>query len=526
MFCLCLSLVALCLSQPIVKTNYGPIQGLDMSDPVRNLKYRRFQGVPFATPPLGLLRWKNPTPPGSWGPEPLNCTFFDIGCAQRAHSLDVPKNKSEDCLYLEIFAPPENKFESSASVLIWMYGGDWHEGGESFKIYNGAYLASELNTVVVALNYRLEALGFLFPPSQSWGDPNVGLEDQRMAFKWVFENAKAFGANSSKIAIAGQSAGGESVLIHVSNPENPAAKYFSRAIVESGPISMNFKMIPEAKTLSQSYAIALNCSDFTQECASSKTTEEVLKASQVINIPFSWSDLIQQWAPVVTNSTSFKMQPIEAFEKGLITPYPIISGSNQDDSKLFAYALTDKKMPSVEYVALVYGVFNKNISRVPEILDLYPPSIFGDNRPVLTELLTDYIFYCSARYSLMKASKLVPTFSYVFSRVYPFCFWPKNQQYCCNASCHGDEIPFVFMDANGTFPWTFSEIDLNLATQMSIYWSAFSHTGVPGVGWPQFENSTLLNINFNNTIHVQKEYRKEYCDLLDTFGYDMERSGP
>ncbi len=90
-------------------------------------------------------------------------------------SLDVPKNKSEDCLYLEVFAPPVGAFQDPAAVILWYHGGDWHEGGESFDIYSGAHHAAHLNTMVVVTNYRLVALGFLLPHPKC-GDANVGIE--------------------------------------------------------------------------------------------------------------------------------------------------------------------------------------------------------------------------------------------------------------------------------------------------------------------------------------------------------------
>jgi carboxylesterase type B len=156
-------------------------------------------------------------------------------------------------------------------------------------LFDGGYFAGELNTMVVVLNYRLAALGFLYAP-ESWGNSNVGLADQRFAIQWTHDNAAYFNADPGKVAIAGQSAGGESVLIHLTNPKNPIAGYFSSAISESGPTSMNFKFVPEAKTLAQSYAVALGCPDLSDEqCFQSKNTTQVLEATKVVNFPFSWS---------------------------------------------------------------------------------------------------------------------------------------------------------------------------------------------------------------------------------------------
>jgi carboxylesterase type B len=225
--------------------------------------------------------------------------------------MDVPKNKSEDCLYLEVFAPPVGKFSEPAAIILWFHGGDWHEGGESFEIYNGAHHAAHLNTMVVITNYRLVALGFLLPHPKC-GDANVGILDQRMAIKWIHDNAAFFGADPNKLTLAGQSAGGESVLIHLSNPQNEVASMFHAAISESGPLPMNFKYetcgryrfvfqficryLPEARTLGRSFSVELGCfSPDDCACFQSKNTSQVLKASNnVINVPLSVSDAIQQ----------------------------------------------------------------------------------------------------------------------------------------------------------------------------------------------------------------------------------------
>lgn len=141
----------------------------------------------------------------------------------------------------------------------------------------------------------------------------------------------------------------------------------------------------------KSFAIELGCNDLNdKECFQSKNTSEVLRASdKTINVPLSWSDAIQEWAPVVTGTSqdagSMLMEPARAFAQGHVVKVPFISGSNADDGKLFSYALAggaSKKLISAEYVALIGGVFNENITIVPKILELYPPSVFGDNKVI------------------------------------------------------------------------------------------------------------------------------------------------
>jgi carboxylesterase type B len=137
------------------------------------------------------------------------------------------------------------------------------------------------------------------------------------------------------------------------------------------------------------------------------------------------------------------MQPVKAFETGNLVNVPFMSGSNAQDGMLFSYALVDRRfMPSIEYVAIVGGIFNTNLSAVKTILEHYPADLFGDNKPVLTSLLTDYVFFCSGRYGMEQASSHgLDTYLYQFARVPPHCFWPKRQvKKCFSVFCNGIKL--------------------------------------------------------------------------------------
>ncbi len=519
--------VAWALQTTVATTKYGPIQGLLLGS--GNSTFRRFQGVPFARPPLPPLRWKKPQPPGSWGPQALDCRNFTIGCAQSAHSLDVPRNKSEDCLYLEVFAPPVGQAVPSA-VILFFYGGDWHEGGESFQVYDGSHMASSLNTMLVVCNYRIGALGLMLP-SASWGDPNVGIEDQRMAIRWVHENAAFFGADPGKLTLVGQSAGGESVMIHLTSPGNAVASMIHGGIAESGPLAMNYKLLPEARTLSRSFAIVLGCGVDDAACFQSKNTSQVLAATDsTINVPLSTSDLFQMWAPVITGvgTDSIEREPVEAFEKGLLVKVPFISGGNAQDGMLFSWAIADsKKLPSDEYVGLVGALFNEKLSMVPRILEMYPPSLFGDNKQVFSDVVTDYLFLCGTRFMLRHAEQAgMPTFSYLFNRAPPGCPWPKSQQYCCQSPCHGDELVYVFHDVAPPFPWVFPPPDVALADSMSSLWASFAHGSDTTAVWPMWRNATRQSMLFDTPSSIVTNIKGPQCDLWDQMGYSNERNGP
>ena len=495
----------------LAQTTNGPILGLQMPG------YRRFQGVPFATPPLGFLRFKNPIPPTHWTDNPpVNCTYFDIGCAQRARSLDVPKNKSEDCLYLEVYAPPKKEV-NDASVMIFFYGGDFKEGGESFKLYNGTHFARDTNTVVIIPNYRVDVLGWLYT---KWGDANVGLSDQRLAIQWAYDNAKNFGGDNSKITIFGQSAGGESVLIHFSTPDVPTASLWSGGIVESGP-PMTFRDIPSAMVLGVSVAVSLNCSYDNEKCFEDKTTEQILKAGAVINVPLDFSEGFAEWSPVNTRDIYFPQDPFDAFKKGEITKNKTLTiGTNKNDGMLFGFSLgkgVDHYVSELDYIGLITGLFIDPL-KVLAVLKRYPPVFFGNNNFVLSQVITDFLFKCAAkRLAMLSLNHTRATYLYQFTQKSPnLCFWPPHQKYCCDYVCHGDELLYVYKDFDGELTTNQSSLSIS----MSSYWSSLSKYGNPNtendgkfVNWEPFQSETFNSINLKFPPVMVLDMEKETCDF-------------
>lgn len=501
--------------EDVVTTKFGKVRGLVFPT------YRRFQGVPFAMPPLGALRWKNPIDPGLWYTT-LDCRNFTIGCAQSAHSLDVPKNTSEDCLYLELWTPRVGKYSQPAAVMVFFYGGDFKEGGESFQIYNGRYLASTTNTIVVVTNYRIGNLGFLYAP---FADPNVGIEDQRFTLKWVKNNIAGFGGDPSKVMIFGESAGGESILIHLSSPK-ASGGLFTSALAESGPMSLNFKNTQQAALLADVFAYHLGCFFEDQSCYLNKTTKEVLDAAgKSFVIPTDISMAVMQWAPVVVGD-SLPQEPAQAFINGNIIKVPIAVGSNLNDGVLFGYAIANGgTMYSPEYMAIVEGIFF-GTGMVEAILLQYPPVFFGDNSAVLSKLLTDYCFGCSGRQTLRwaEAAGVKQTYLYQFTQQPPFCFWPKHQQFCCDKVCHGDELPYVFTDTGAPFPWNLTGNDLAVSEAMAVKWASFARFGDPNmlpskVTWPAYRTATNISMNFGQPLGPVSNLDGLLCDFWDSVGY-------
>ena len=212
----------------VVQTAGGPVQS---APPGVTCTY---EGIPFAAPPTGPLRWKAPQPAASWtAPRPSQAAS---GCPQVASQFGTPST-DEDCLYLNVWSPNPPP-AAPAPVMVFVHGGSFLYGSGTFSLYDGANLSAATGHVVVTLNYRLGALGFLSNSALRSEDPahpsagEYGIEDQITAFQWVQKNIASFGGDPANVTIFGESAGGTSMFLHLVSPKS--AGLFQRVIVESG----------------------------------------------------------------------------------------------------------------------------------------------------------------------------------------------------------------------------------------------------------------------------------------------------
>ena len=215
---------SLVLGQDVVQTSKGKVRGLC------NEYSCFFGGIPFADPPVGDLRFSPPVPySSSW--KLRDGTRFGNDCIPVGPSLG---NTSEDCLFLNVFAP-RRPFTKKLPVGLWIYGGAWQIGASSTYLYNATrMLELRQDVVIVSMNYRLGALGFL-ASSELGLNGNYGLLDQRAAMTWVQQEISNFGGDPERVTIWGESAGAASVGLHLLMPNS--WPYFHQAIQESGPIS-------------------------------------------------------------------------------------------------------------------------------------------------------------------------------------------------------------------------------------------------------------------------------------------------
>jgi Carboxylesterase family len=243
-----------------------------------------FGSIPYAAPPVGSLRWSPPEPITPWSPSKLDATQFGPDCWQLVDPILNPGADttlmSEDCLYLNLYTPAgaystaattstsattSNVYTGSRGnlkpVLVWLHGGAFQQGGARRPEYDGRQLADR-NTIVVTINYRLGALGFLVSSSDGlYG--NFGLMDQRAALHWVKENIIYFGGDPDNVTLFGESAGAVMTVLHLmmehQNHDDPKRtsneRLFHKAIVQSNPLGLQFRSVVVADFIGEAFKV-------------------------------------------------------------------------------------------------------------------------------------------------------------------------------------------------------------------------------------------------------------------------------
>ncbi len=315
----------------ITETENGKIKGLPGSDP----RITVFKGVPFAAPPVGERRWMAPQKAENWegireaytfGPISVQDTpglGTDIYCREWHVDPEIPM--SEDCLYLNIWTPAKKKDEK-LPVLIWYFGGAFQWGYTAEMEFDGERLASR-GIIVVSVNYRLAALGYLCHPEITASSPdapaNFGLLDQQAGLKWVVRNIANFGGDPEKISIAGQSAGGASVMNQLANEDN--FKDIKGAAIISGIIRdlKNSDDLFNPPSLSEAEEMGKEFFDFlgVSTLAEAKKLDSIFIRDKYAE----YARNHRRFVPIVDGKFSVG-DPVERVVNGQCAPCPLIAG--------------------------------------------------------------------------------------------------------------------------------------------------------------------------------------------------------
>ncbi len=455
----------------MVHTTGGAVRGVAAPG------YRAFDGIPYAAPPVGPLRWQPPQSAAPW-PGVRDATKPGLRCPQDIRNdPDYGRPTGEDCLNLNVWTPDGATPSNRLPVLVWIHGGGFLNG--SADIYDARWMATQGRIVVVTVNYRLGTLGFLAHPALSPGRDigNYGLADQQAALRWVRDNVAEFGGDPTKVTIAGESAGAMSVCDHLVAPES--AGLFRAAILQSGPCQAQAAR-PTAERVSSEYAVGVGCTDPATVAACLRA----LPARAMQRPPFYVGFGPDELTGPVTGTARLPVDPMTAFAGNQLPRIPVLIGSNGDEFAMFAaiqYLKERRLRPYRELLAAAFG------AHAAAVAQRYPVERFGGSVGLAySAAVTDSVFACPADRVASGLAHTGPVYAYEFNdRTAPAPDPLRLAPFPVGAS-HSLELRYLF-DVGGAPP--LDPAQRRLSDQMIAYWSQFVKTGAPDVvgepAWPQ-----------------------------------------
>jgi len=476
------------MTNPIVSTKYGRIEGRLENGA------RIWRGIPYAQPPIGKLRFRPPVPPAAWEGI-LDAHRFSPMCPQPVESSSsmmtgaVTKTMSEDCLYLNVWAPGQQAGEP-LPVMVWIHGGAFVTGSGSLPTYDGHSFATRGNVILVTINYRLGPFGFVhLSPFHEALSSNVGLLDQIAALTWVKDNIAAFGGDPDRVTVFGESAGSMSIAALLAMP---AAKgLFHQAIMQSGAS----QALPagQAQQIADGLLQELGVTADGLEQLETMTAEQIFEAGERLKKRIG-PGVNMIFQPVVEPDT-LPLEPLQAVQAGSAASVPLLIGTNLDEGALFFRPNSPliKEEHLVHAVAAMTGIQNAGA-----FTKQYPYTIDGH-----AQIMTDLYFWRSAVQFAAAHSGQAPVWMYRFD-------WTLPEHPVLGKAMHALEIPFVFNTVR-LFRNIGVEVDRDtqtLAERMQDAWAAFARTGspdTPSLPWPQYDRSERSTMIFNSRSEVARD---------------------
>jgi para-nitrobenzyl esterase len=504
---------------PEVATDAGKVRGLLLGATQDVLAYK---GIPYAQPPVGDLRWREPRPAEKWQGV-RDCSKFGNACPQIVSpilrtlpqmALSAPTN--EDCLYLNVWCPAKPAREK-LPVMVWIHGGSFTTGAASQPLYDGESLARK-GVVLVSVNYRLGPLGFLAHPaltkeSEHHASGNYGILDQIEALRWVRRNAAAFGGDPECVTVFGESAGGGSVLCLMVSPLSHGL--FHRAIVQSAgsapltPLRSADGGPRSAEKQGIDYAAKCGLPADADAAALRKlSADQLIKATPgreaARNPGFKLASPAISFGPIADGYALTDNADV-TFAAGKESRVPLIIGQTRDEITLFLSLVTLPKT-AAEFGRTLDESFGKE---GPAAAAAYPVADDKAVRDASARVYTDMIWGAPIRHlARLHTANGQPTYRYVFSRTSKQ--FPLSQM----GAHHGCELSFLF-----GHPTTPDETDKKVVEIMQDYWVAFAATGDPNGGslpkWPRFAAGGDTLVEIDDGVAVREHYRGKQYDVMD-----------
>jgi para-nitrobenzyl esterase len=509
--------------EPSIETTRGRLTGTLSRD------VATFRGIPYARPPVGALRFQPPQPAEPWsgerratrpGPVPVQAAlpyfrFVNAGGARQ----------SEDCLHLNVWTPGLD--DARRPVLVWIHGGAFLVGSGSTPIYEGSVLARRGDLVVVTINYRLGALGFVHLDGVAGpafeGTVNLGVHDQIAALEWVRDNIERFGGDPNNVTVCGQSAGAMSIAALLGAPR--ARSLFQRAILQSGA-ARHVLSREKADEVGDRFLWELRDVERTPEAFGAIPVERILKVQGVINREMMNPIDLMVMLPCVDGSL-IDEQPLDAVRRGATANLSMMIGTTLEEWKLFSpLEATITRLGEDQLVARFGEVLPHFATHAPEpevAARHYREAVRtrgGRTTPVevWSAFQSTRVFHHPAHeLADLQARNARDVYSYLFS-------WRPPALGRTLGACHAMELPFVFglTSHPAVRPFTgFAGPARKLSRRMQHAWIAFAHGGNPGHDrlpeWDRYDRDSRPTMIFDRECSIADGPLDPECRLIDTW---------
>lgn len=496
----------------VVNTNCGKIRGYKTKNEVIS-----FKGIPYAEPPIKDLRFSPPVPKKNWE-NILDAKEFGPIAPQPAVSFNpsvkLPEQSEADCLTLNVWTPALD--DNKRTVMFWIHGGAFEMGSGR---YAGETLAKRGDVVIVSVNYRLGALGFLYVPGKT---ANVGLLDQVLALKWVKNNINNFGGEEKNICVFGESAGGESISALLAMPL--AKGLFKRAIIQSCVCDpYNLKPVKGELYSKKVFEIVdVNYDDLGS--LREVPFEKLIRAYTKAQVGLSHLPMIIDYYPPYVDGETLPLNPFEAIKKGFAKDIDILAGTTENEHKL--WNLWDPKADRIteEQVNQKFHDFLKYLKqderKIKEFIKVYKNNSNNEfstkERDMMDEFFTDVMFRIPVMRYLEIQSKIQPNvYLYLFKWKSP---WLKGKL----GSYHGLDVAFVWGTLSETeeqYVTKRTEETSLISNQMMDYWIQFAKSGNPNhrgtLQWPRYNLKHRPTMIFDRITEVVNDPLSETRKLWD-----------
>ena len=489
-----------------VKVANGILESVDESG------VRSFKGIPYAQPPVGELRWKEPQPAKNWKGI-LAADKFGPRAMQRPIYSDMnfrSNGISEDCLYLNVWTPAKS-VNDRLPVLVYFYGGGFNAGDGSEYRYDGESMARR-GIVAITVNYRLGVFGFLALPELTKESPhhasgNYGLMDQSTALHWVQKNISAFGGDPQKITIAGESAGSSSVSAQMASPLSK--NIIAGAIGESGSLLGKHSTVSlsEAEQLGEKFLKSIGA--ITLAGLRAMSAEKILEETSKPGL---------SKFPVDVDGFFFPKSPVEIYTSGNQAKVPLLVGWNSGEGSY--QSILEQQAPTPEnFTKAIQKRFGDNAEELLKVYNI-------NDEETIQQLATDLAGDLFTGLNTWKWSDLQsktgghPVYRYFYAHPRPAINEDTTKALPEAFAVHSAEIEYAMgnLPTNHVYDW--QPDDYKVSAILQSFFANFIKTGNPnGLGvpeWPAVKSGDAAEVmHINVTTKAGKEKHRERYLLLD-----------